>query len=196
MKHGIWIGLAFALALICAGLATAGYVHGGVETAWLWLDRLTMILGLIAVVPLLYAVWMYLSYERQRRQRLERLRTEPGRRPMVLIVTVGADIRSQVESFLKGMPGFDGFDFSSGVVEVTHEKKFIEQTDLDAISRECEKAYQSMVDNGVDKIHLFVHAPTPVGLRLGQILANRTPTVIYHYQRGEGYQNWGLLQKW
>jgi len=172
-----------------------GKYDGGWADAWIYLDRFGLILGLLAFVPILYAVWSYFQYTRLRQTELLKIRSEPGTSPAILVVSIGGmSIGNEVERYLRAVPAFEKFKFDERMFEV-HREQEIQADDVDSIITEIEDAQNKIRASAVDKIHLFMKCPMPIAVMLGETLANRIPTIVYHKQHNKGYQNWGTLHR-
>jgi len=182
------------LLLVASGVFYWGEQQGGVGNAWIYLDRFGLILGIVAFVPIIYAVHQYWQYLRGAEEERKRIHSETGTQPAVLIVSIGgASIRNSVEAFLKEQKDFKNFDFDNRVFVVHNDKKIITAEDVDSVIQEVEEKQNKIREKAADKVHLFVKAPSPISVILGAILANQTPTLIYHYQNK--YENWGALRR-
>ncbi len=163
---------------------------------WAALGNIGTILGIISFVPIAYAVYEYVQYKRREEQDRLRIHTEAGTQPAVLIVSMGGGcIRNSVEAYLKGQDGFKDFDFEHRVFVVHRDDKVIQPSDADGIMVEVEEKQDDIRSKAADKVHLFLKAPMPIAVMVGAVLANRTPTLVYHYQTNKGYENWGALQR-
>jgi len=190
------LGLTVIVLLIAGSIFFWGFTLGGDQQAWIYLDRLGLFLGIIAFIPMLYAIWVYIQYTRREEKERKRIHTDVGTQPAVLIVDVGgAGIRNEVESFLKNEKGFESFDFDAQVFVVHRDEQQITSDDVDSIIQDVDQKLSSMRLKAVDKIHLFLKAPMPIVVMVGEVLANQTPTLVYHKQRNKGYENWGALHR-
>jgi len=192
MMAGLFVLGIFVLSLVV--------FWGGVEQGsggWLWLDRFAIILGIAAFVPIVFAAWEYVAYISREEKALERIRREPGESPAVLLVEAnedGGSSRNQVQKFLGRQAGFKTMDFDRDLHVVLHEGSLTD-ADLDGLIRRVREEYQKIAEMGADRIHLFLRVPVVMGAMVGEVLANRIPVVVYHYDRTMGYQNWGLLHR-
>ncbi|PCH54249.1 MAG: hypothetical protein COC22_00620 [Flavobacteriaceae bacterium] len=190
-----YIGTSIALLLAVAFAVSAlGYQANHMQGVWLYLDRLGLVLGIIAFVPILYGVWKYLQYVRSEEKERKLIHTQLGTQPAVLIVSIGGScIRNAVENFLRKNGGFEDFDFESRVFVVHRNSNQISASDVDSIMKEFEEKVGDIRLKAADKIHLFVKGPIAIGTMVGEVLANGVSTLVYHHQ--DGYQNWGALRR-
>jgi len=183
------------LIFMALGVFYWGAKDGGLTAAWIYLDRFGLILGLIAFVPVLFAAWSFIQYTRLKRRELMKIRSEPGFSPAVLVVTIGGmSIGNEVERYLRTFEAFKKFNFDERLFEV-HRELEIQADDVDSIIADIEGAQNKIRASAVDKIHLFMKCPMPIAVMLGETLANRIPTIVYHKQQNKGYENWGTLHR-
>ncbi len=189
--------LAFTLFVVLVSFITAyGLSLYDDSNFWSWLGNIGTILGIISFVPILYAVYEYLQFKRREEQDRKRIHTEAGTQPAVLIVSMGGGcIRNNVEAYLKRQDSFKDFDFEHRVFVVHRDDKEIQLSDVDDIIAEVEEKQDDIRSKAADKVHLFLKAPMPIAVMVGSVLANRTPTLVYHYQPNKGYENWGTLHR-
>lgn len=188
-----------ALTLLLTILVGAGaYIwslQGGISF-WEALANIGTILGILSFIPLVYAIWEYIRFIRREEKEREIIHTQTGTKPAVLIVDIGgAGIRNEVEAFLREQEGFNGFDFDSRMFVVHRDKKQITANDVNGIIEELETNLDMIRIKAADKIHLFLKVPMPVAVMVGEVLANRTPALVYHKQHNKGYENWGSLHR-
>ncbi len=197
MKNNLFLGifLVLVVALVSAGVFIWGH-QSSEHLAWIYLDRFGLILGLIAFVPVLFAVTNYIQYIGLQKRELQKIRTLPGTSPVVFVVSIGGmSIINEVEAFLRQTDGFEDFNFEQRVIKVEDGRKEIQESDIDGLLEKIHDAQNNIRAKAPDKIHLFVKAPVPVATMLGEVLANGIPTIIYHKQPNKGYQNWGALHR-
>jgi len=182
----------FVASLIVFIVSIAVFIWGD----WEYLGNLGTILGIATFAPVIYAIWSYIQYIRLEKKALEKIRSEPGVLPVVLIVDVGgASIRNDVEAFLRQQDGFQGFDFDGRVFVVHRDSKHIQASDVDDIIKSVEEKQNEIRAIAADKIHLFMKVPIPLAAMVGEVLANSITTIVYHKQRNTGYENWGTLHR-
>lgn len=179
--------------IVCGSGLTAYLVSK--QQFWVVLGNIGTVLGIISFVPLVYAIWEYIQYTRREKKERKRIHTSVGEQPVVLTVSVGGvSIRNEVESFLI-QNGFKDFDFKSRVFVVHRDAKKITVDDVDGIIQDVETQVDAIRLKAVDKIHLFLKVPMPIAVMVGDVLANRIPTLVYHKQPNQGYENWGVLHR-
>ncbi len=163
---------------------------------WEALANIGTMLGILSFVPLVYAIWEYIRFRRREEKERKLIHIQPGMKPAVLIVDIGGvGIRNEVEAFLRQQEGFKDFDFDSRVFVVHRDKKQITDNDVDGIIEDLEEQVGVIRSKAADKIHLFIKAPLPIALMVGEVLSNQTPTLVYHKQQNQGYENWGALHR-
>ncbi len=181
--------------LLSCGLAY-GWSYQGTAGFWAALGNIGTVLGIISFVPIVYAVWEYMQYIRREEKERAKIHSESGTQPAVLIVDIGGmGIRNEVEAFLKSEAGFEDFDFESRVFVVHKDERNIDASSVDGILQEVEDKVDAIRAKAADKIHLFLKVPVPIAAMVGEVLANRTPVLMYHKQPNKGYQNWGTLHR-
>jgi len=184
--------------MIGVGSCLAAYFLGEqtVQGFWAMLGNIGTVLGIISFVPIIYALWEYVQYTHREEEERKRIHTQVGTQPAILIVDVGgAGIRNEVEAFLKEEKGFENFDFDTQVFVVHRYEQQITASDVDSIIQDVEDQLNTIRIKAADKVHLFLKAPMPIVVMVGEVLANRIPTLVYHKQRNKGYENWGALHR-
>ncbi len=190
-RHVGWFVL--LIGLIAGGFFTWGFLQHGWPSGWLYLDRFGLVSSILAFVPIVYAVYVYVRKVRHEEIERQVIRREPGSRLAILIIEVKGNIRNQVENYLLQQDRFSSLSLDDCIYEV-QMAEHMEAGDLSKFRRDLNDAYEKIATAGVDKIHLFIRGPAPVSVIAGQLLANRIPTILYHFQPNKGYQNWGVLQ--
>lgn len=162
-------------------------------TGWNVLDKLSIVVSLLAVVPVIWTWLLVRRVELQRRQQLMEVRRSPGHRPAVLVIGVGADIVAQVENYLGQQAWYRQLDRKPQVHKIIHEGD-LRADDIDKIMEQVAEAERQIMATGCDKIHLFLMSPVALAARVGSHLSNHGPVVVYQLNRvTRQYENWGLL---
>ncbi|QGT99809.1 hypothetical protein SYNTR_1216 [Candidatus Syntrophocurvum alkaliphilum] len=159
------------------------------------------ITSIIAFIPVLYALWLLITVTKKRKQELERIRREPGQRPVFLIVDalVDQDIQAQVENYIANQPEFEQFKRNGTIpkdmiIYYSHNYE-INNSNIDKIVKDIRKSKSQIQKKGVDKIHLFMAGPIMLAAVIGAELSNMTSTLIYQNTPNKGYECWGPMQR-
>lgn len=168
------------------------------DATWLLLDHIGIIIGIVMFVPVLYSAWALWRERRRKRQYIEKIKSSPGNRPSVLIVEVKKpdteSMRAQVQNYLSSQT--PEIIVPDEAVFIAEHNGIMKISDMDKFMAKVRKAFGKAVIYGTDKIHLFMRCPLPVAASVGEHLSNQNPQIILHHnQPGEGYQNWGLLNR-
>jgi hypothetical protein len=168
------------------------------DAIWQFLDRAGIIIGIVMFAPVLYSAWALMMERRRKKIRIEKIRSTPGSRPSVLIVDVKKpdteSMRAQVENYLRS--GTTSIVVPDEAIFLAEYNGIMNSKDMDKFMIEVRKKVGKAVAYGTDKIHLFMRGPFPVIASVGEYLSNSNARIILHHsQPGEGYQNWGLLNR-
>ncbi|WP_126443798.1 hypothetical protein [Sulfuricystis multivorans] len=162
------------------------------------LNPISIVLGLIALVPIFWT-WYDLIFGRRRRQArwLDRARNAKGRITAVLIVDLipGRDIRAAVERFLN-QPDGPGSVPSEQIVRVFRERE-IKAEEMPALAHEIQDKVGEIIAMGADELLVFLACPVVVGAMVGAELGNLSCRIkMFQNDRGNGgtYVNFGPLR--
>lgn len=156
------------------------------STAWLVIDRVSILLSYFVVVSIAILIWGLLRHLRRRR----RLASISGGtlRPHAFALAVGGGtIRQAVADYLavayaNPIP-IDELVFGDVTAKNVHG--LLEDV------RRLKDRFQS---EGVTELHLFLKAPVALGAAVGAIFDNWVPVKLYHQQRGV-YEAWTTLHQ-
>lgn len=165
---------------------------------WQNLDRASIIIGIVMFIPVLYSAGVLMMERRKKRQRIDEIRSTPGDCPSVLIVEVkkpdAESMRIQVEKYIRSEAA--SIIVPDEAVFIAEFNGIMQSKDMDSFMAKVRKRIGKAVAYGTDKIHLFMRCPLPVAASVGEYLSNSNVRIILHHnQPGEGYQNWGLLNR-
>lgn len=163
-------------------------------TFWLYIDRLSIIIGILIAIPVLWTWWQLVFGEhRQRRRWLAEISRDPGRRPGVLIIDLlpGRDILAQVKNHLAADAGLK--DVSEDRIQRIQRNVPLQPAGVVAFAEELRAAARRLYDAGVDVIHCFHAGPDVTALITGAELSNGPRVLLYHYEQG-AYRLFGPLE--
>jgi len=167
------------------------------SAVWDVIDKVSQLVGILTIVPAFLAWFGVKNIQRQRRQLVRQLQTEPGSRPALLIVSIDKPIRSQVEAWRQQQEGLKGIP-EERVFDLSWDRR-LDFTELDDFIVEFRKVRARVMQAGVTKIHLFYAGPVVVAALIGAELSNGCPVILYHMEKhGQGageYVNWGPLDR-
>ena len=160
-----------------------------------YLDPISVVVGLIAAIPIFWTWYQVVFGERRRiRRTYKELREDPGNRPGIIIFDFlkGRNAELQVERFrqnseeLKNVPDERRLVFS-------HEKH-VTPEDIPELQREIRDAARTIMLQGVDRIHIFYGGPGVLAAMIGAEFSNM-PVTIYQFETASGtYVNFGPLR--
>lgn len=162
--------------------------------SWGLADKIGIILGYIAFLPLGYSAWILLTMERRRKNNLKRIRKEPGNRPVVLIVDLvkTLDIQADVENFIRATDELK--DIKSEDIHRVQRTKDLSPDDVDSILEDIRKERYEIVCKGTDKIHLFFGGPSSIALMIGAEFSNGCSVICYQRNNDtKRYEVWGHI---
>lgn len=154
---------------------------------WLIADRLSMAIGLISFIPILWSWIILVNYRQRQKKLLENIKQNPGDRPIALAIGVGG--------------GFDIVNLVRMHLENEHQSMEVERLSFPALTsngvddfvKELRKVRGKFIEKGVDTVHLFYMGPVTGALLVGDVFSN-SRVQIYYYDRNTGrYANWGPL---
>ena len=165
-------------------------------THWIMtvLDPITVVVGLIIAVPVIWT-WIDVVFGQPRRRRrwFREVRQQPGQRPAILILDLltGRDIRLAVEHYRVGHDGLRDIP-EDRIVTVSRSHR-ITADDMPDLSRDIRMAASTLIVAGVDTVHYFHAGPAAVAAVVGAELANAHRVMVYQHDP-DGYHNFGLLR--
>lgn len=159
-----------------------------------WLDPLATVLGLLALVPIVWT-WWDLVFGRRRRERrwFAEISRRPGERPAILIVDLlpGKDVHAAVENFRRRDPVLAAVP-DDRIVSLVREQP-LTPADLPDLHRELRAAAAHLLKAGADCIHYFHAGPAVAAALVGAEFANGARVLLYHHEGG-GYRCFGPLR--
>lgn len=160
-----------------------------------WLDPLATVLGLLALVPIVWT-WWDLVFGRRRRERrwFAEISRRPGERPAILIVDLlqGKDVHAAVENFRRRDPALAAIP-DDRVVSLVREQP-LTPADLPDLHRELRAAAAHLLKASADCIHYFHAGPAIAAALVGAEFANGARVLLYQHEGGS-YRNFGPLRR-
>lgn len=159
-----------------------------------WLDPIGVVLGLLALVPIVWTWWDVVFGRRRRERRwFDDIRRQPGERPAILIVDLlaGKDVRASVENFRRRQPALAAIPDER--ILVVRRDRAITAQDMPDLQRELRGVAAQLLKAGADCIHCFHAGPAVVAALLGAEFANGARVLLYHHEGGK-YCNFGPLR--
>ncbi len=161
---------------------------------WTFLDRLSIVMGLISSTSIVVAV-IHFFKNRAAEMRRQRARND-GRAhiPAILEITmgIGGNIEGDIASFincneeLKQAFGIERADqlpkdhyFS---IRMDRDLDFSMSGDLNAFDDELNTVYKKIKASGVDHIHFFFRGPSALCVKVGAKFSNNCTLFLYQYQ--------------
>lgn len=159
-----------------------------------WLDPIGVVLGLLALVPIVWT-WWDLVFGRRRRERrwFDDIRRRPGKRPAILIVDLlpGRDVRAAVENFRRQDPALAAVP-DERIVVIERDTPLTPAA-LPDLHRELRAAAARLLKAGTDCIHYFHAGPAIAAALVGAEFANGARVLLYQHEGGS-YRNFGPLR--
>lgn len=159
-----------------------------------WLDPIGVVLGLLALVPIVWTWWDVVFGRRRRERRwFNAIRRQPGERPAILIVDLlaGKDVRASVENFRRRQPALAAIPDER--ILVVRRDRAITAQDMPDLHRELRHVAAQLLKAGADCIHYFHAGPAVVAALVGAEFANGARLLLYHHEAGQ-YSNFGPLR--
>jgi hypothetical protein len=163
------------------------------EKVWLWIDRLSMVAGLITFI--ISMLTLATVYRLRRRQMLDAkaVTNQDGALPGVLVVNVG---NQPIEPTVRRFVAEQDWARSKDVpfVAVNWERE-LTPDQVDEFLDKVREARAALLRQGCNSLHLFIKVPLVVATMIGAEFGNGIPTVLYHMDSRKGYGSWGLLYR-
>ncbi|HJO34878.1 MAG TPA: hypothetical protein QF361_01515 [Gammaproteobacteria bacterium] len=159
-----------------------------------WLDPIGIVLGLAALVPIIWTWWDVVFGRRRRERRwFSELARRPGERPAILIVDLlpHKDVRAAVENFrrrdrvLAAIP-------NERIATIVRDD-LLTPTDMPHLHGELRAAAATLLKTGTDCVHYFHAGPAVAAALVGAEFANGARVVLYQHDSGS-YGNFGPLR--
>jgi len=162
-----------------------------------WLDPIGVVLGLLALVPIVWTWWdVVFGRRRQERRWFADIRRQPGERPAILIVDLlpGKDVRAAVEQFRRQQPALAAIP-DDRVITVRRDRS-LTPDDMPELHRELRRAAAQLLRAGADCIHYFHAGPAIAAAVVGAEFANGARVHLYQHDQHDrgGYVNFGPLR--
>ena len=160
-----------------------------------WLDPLGVVLGLIALVPIIWTWWDVVFGRRRRERRwFAEISRQPGERPAILIVDLlpGKDVHATVENFRRAVPELAAIP-DARILSIVREQP-LTPADLPELHRELRATAAQLLKAGTDCIHYFHAGPAIAAALVGAEFANGARVMLYQHEGGS-YRNFGPLRK-
>lgn len=155
------------------------------DAFWLGLERIGILVGLLAAVPIFWTWWQVVFGERRHRRRwLAEVTRQPGERPGILVIDLlpGKDIAASVrhciaaDAALKEVPQ-DRF------IAVKRDE-VLKPEDIDGYAEQLREQVGRLLAAGCDVIHLFYAGPAIGAAIAGAELSNGPRVLLYHHEQG------------
>jgi hypothetical protein len=159
-----------------------------------WLDPIGVVLGLAALVPVLWTWWEVVIGRRRRERRwFADIRRQPGERPAILIVDLlsGKDVRAAVEHFRRQQPALAAIP-EDRVITLRRDCN-LTPDDMAKLHGDLRAVAAQLLKSGADCIHYFHAGPAIAAALVGAEFANGARVLLYQHDRG-GYVNFGPLR--
>ena len=159
-----------------------------------WLDPLGVVLGLVALVPIIWTWWDVVFGRRRRERRwFADISRRPGERPAILVVDLlpGKDVHAAVENFRRGVPALA--EIPDDRIVVIARQRALMPDDLPDLHRELRAAAAQLLKAGADCIHYFHAGPAIAAALVGAEFANGARLLLYQHDSGS-YRNFGPLR--
>lgn len=159
----------------------------------IYLDPIGIVVGLVLAIPVFWTWWQVVFGEQRRQRKLfQELRKAKGTCPGILILDLlpGRNVRMQVEQYrqqdnvLKAIP-------DDRLEQISRSKKLTPETMLE-LHTEIRQKLDALMQQGVNRIHLFLAGPVVGAAIVGAAMGNM-PVTVYQYQQGD-YINFGPLK--
>lgn len=164
------------------------------DTAWLWLDRTSILLAIVLAVPILWTWWQIVFGEgRRRRLWLHQIARQPGQRPGALVIDLlpGKDIQACVRAHLAADETLAQLP-PERIQRVQRADPLTPAGSAD-FAQDLRRAARALQDAGVDVIHCFFAGPGVAALITGAELANGARVLLYQYEQGR-YLAYGPME--
>lgn len=158
------------------------------------LDPISIVVGLIAAVPIFWTWWQVIFGEQRRRRRwLAEISLQPGERPGILIIDLlpGKDIEASVRHCVAGDDALK--TVPNGRVAAIKRDVAFKPEDIPTYAENLRQAGRRLLDAGCDVIHLFYAGPAVGAAIVGAELSNGPRILLYHYEQGH-YVRFGPLE--
>lgn len=158
---------------------------------WEWIDRASVIIGIVVALPVFYTAYQVYVAKRRRREWHRTVRQEPGLHPAVLVIDLltGKEIREQVVNFC----GQAGIGYGNRFFVVDHQAT-LTPDDVPAVVEEVRRHVAEAMRSGATTLHLFYGGPTSVASLVGAELANAGFEVIVYQNQAGRYVSFGPLR--
>jgi hypothetical protein len=159
-----------------------------------WLDPLGVVLGLVALVPIIWTWWDVVFGRRRRERRwFAEISRRPGERPAILIVDLlpGKDVHAAVENFRRRDPPLAAIPDER--IRCIVREHSLTPADLPDLHRELRAAAAQLLKAGADCIHYFHAGPAIAAALVGAEFANGARVLLYQHEGGT-YRNFGPLR--
>lgn len=164
------------------------------DGAWLWTDRIGIVIGLVLAIPVLWTWWQVVFGDHRKRRRwLREVSRRPGKRPGALIVDClpQRDIATCVQHYLADA-GLDSLIPADRRISIQRNEALTAE-DIDPFARDILDGVAKLLRAGVDVIHVFFAGPGVAALVVGAHLRNGPRCTLYHYEQGR-YLPFGPLE--
>jgi hypothetical protein len=153
---------------------------------WQFVERSSVIVGLLSFIPILWSWFILLSYRQRQKKILESIKTNPGKRPIALAIGVGnADISNQVRAHLET-------ENMRMEIETLCFPALASAT-IDDFVQKLRTTRARLIERGVDTVHLFYMGPVAGALLVGDVFSNSRVQIYYHDRNTGRYECWGPL---
>lgn len=160
-----------------------------------WLDPISIVIGILLSIPIIWT-WVSISFGERRQQRIwhKQARQQKGMRPAILVVDLltDRDVRVQVDHYrakddiLNAIP-------EDRIFTISRNKQFTPDDVVD-FQRDMRGASKTIMQAGVDVLHLFYAGPTVAAAMVGSEFANAGCRIILFQHTQGDYINFGPLR--
>lgn len=149
------------------------------SSVWEYLNRANLVIGIIAFLPIIWAVWLYISRNvRLRKNRSAALKRAETHQPIYIELTGKNSLIVEAEKYLnrQNLAGevLKGIElFRSGI-------KMKDTACIEKIKSEIIDIKLETLARAPECIHLFYSGPVAIGIIIGDIFSNCKNVYIYH----------------
>lgn len=153
---------------------------------WSWLDRASIVAGLVLAIPVFWTWWEVTFGMKQRQRRwLKEVCLDTGARPSILMVDLrpGSDMRAQVTRFVEGHEALRAIP-QDRRFRVFRQHELTAQ-DMPELSEELRLRAADIARAGCDVVHCFYSGPVTAAMLVGAEFANSCRLMLYHFNQGQ-----------
>lgn len=159
------------------------------------LDPLGVVVGLLLAIPIVWT-WIDVAFlgASRRKAWLRQIRSEPGRRPSILIVDLLPDGKSMVPQVEKFRLGVDNLkDIPADRVFTLSRDTWLSPEQMVDFVADLRRTAGNIFASGTDVLHVFFGGPAIAAAVVGAEFANACQVLLYQHDHGT-YVNMGPLR--